>query len=420
HGWSFDGDGLCRRIPQAATPCPAERQARHLAATSLPVREAVGLLWLWPDPASAALAEATPLPLSPFVDAAEGFRWSSFVRELPYDWRTLIENVADPAHVPFAHHGIQGDRRRAGPIPLQLREQSARRIVAEVSSRAIAMHTTIVFQPPSLLEYRFTFPGNRRMGLITYGLPVAPGRCRLVAQFSRDWSSPWWQWRPRWWDHLFNRNEVLDGDLLMLVEQERELARRGSDGHRADWRQAYRLPTSSDRLVIAFQHWLERHGGPDWEALLAGGAAEASGRQAIVSRQGSAAEPGPSAGSAASGVAEGAAGIGSGQRQSAFRASSIAAAPPASSRQLLDRHQQHTQHCASCRQALAWTRRLQGIGLLLFVLSLAAAALLPDAARLPLGLPLLLLGLVGLAAAAGLRFGLEPWFRYRPYDHTRR
>ncbi|MEB3331526.1 MAG: Rieske 2Fe-2S domain-containing protein, partial [Synechococcaceae cyanobacterium] len=42
HGWSFDGDGLCRRIPQAATPCPAERQARHLAATSLPVREAVG------------------------------------------------------------------------------------------------------------------------------------------------------------------------------------------------------------------------------------------------------------------------------------------------------------------------------------------------------------------------------------------
>lgn len=26
------------------------------------------------------------------------------------DWQTLIENAADPSHVPFCHHGVQGDR----------------------------------------------------------------------------------------------------------------------------------------------------------------------------------------------------------------------------------------------------------------------------------------------------------------------
>jgi hypothetical protein len=49
-------------------------------------------------------------------------------------------------------------------------------------------------------------------------------------------------------------------------------------------------------------------------------------------------------------------------------------------------------------------------------LGLAVAVLLPEAWRLPL----VLLALVGGAGAAALRWGLEPWFRYRPYRHARR
>lgn len=33
-----------------------------------------------------------------------------FFRDLPYDFSTLLENVADPSHVPFSHHGVQGNR----------------------------------------------------------------------------------------------------------------------------------------------------------------------------------------------------------------------------------------------------------------------------------------------------------------------
>ena len=32
------------------------------------------------------------------------------MRELPYGFEVLIENVLDPAHVPFAHHGSIGNR----------------------------------------------------------------------------------------------------------------------------------------------------------------------------------------------------------------------------------------------------------------------------------------------------------------------
>ena len=33
-----------------------------------------------------------------------------FTRELPYSFDYLVENFMDPAHIPFAHHGLQGVR----------------------------------------------------------------------------------------------------------------------------------------------------------------------------------------------------------------------------------------------------------------------------------------------------------------------
>jgi phenylpropionate dioxygenase-like ring-hydroxylating dioxygenase large terminal subunit len=369
HGWEFDGEGLCRRIPQAAPAEPDGDRARHLCATRLPAREAQGLLWLWPDPATADRAAATELPLAERVEASAGYVWSSVLRDLAYDWQTLVENVADPAHVPFAHHGVQGDRSRAFPLPMEMKREERERLEVHVPSPAMAVRIT--FTPPCLLAYDFDLPGGRRMGLVSYCLPVAPGRSRIIAQFPRNFAR--WQKRlvPRWWDHISNRNEVLDGDAVMLHRQEQELERRRDLGEGAGWRQAYRLPTAADRLVIAFRRWIDRHGGPDWERLVGAAAASA---------------PLPSLGS----------------------------------EQLLDRYHQHTLHCRSCRRALAVTRALQATAVVLAVLSVATAALLSDALRGPVGVPLVAVGLAGLVSAAALRWGLEPRFRYRAYDHTRR
>jgi phenylpropionate dioxygenase-like ring-hydroxylating dioxygenase large terminal subunit len=377
HGWRFDAEGLCRRIPQASPAEPDPKQAKHLCATALPCRQEQDLLWIWPDPASADQAAATPLPLSAWVDAAAGFTWSSVVRDLPYDWQTLVENVADPAHVPFAHHGVQGRRERAMPLPIRMLSEAAERLEAQVEGKGFIEDTRITFTPPCLLEYRFSLAGGRRMGLISYCLPLGPGRSRIVAQFPRDFGRRGGLGsKPRWWDHITNRNEVLDGDAVMLHEQERELERRRVRGEAAGWRQAYRLPTSADRLVIAFRHWLDRHGPPDWEQLIGPGAAA-----------------------------------------SAFPAPGSDAL---SAERLLDRYHQHTVHCASCRRALRRVEALQVGGVVVAAVAVAVAALLPDARRLPVGGPLLLLALAALAGAAVLRFGLEPRFRFRPYDHTRR
>lgn len=374
HGWQFDADGLCRRIPQAEPPEPSKEQALHLCATALPCRQEQGLLWLWPDPDSAEQAAASPLPLSAWNKPDADVNWSSVVRDLPYDWRTLVENVADPAHVAFAHHGVQGKRENAGPLSFEMLREDAEGFEATAGNRAFSIGTRITFQPPCRLEYAFSFPGERRMGLISYCLPVGPGRSRIVAQFPRDFALRVQKLIPRWWDHISNRNEVLDGDALMLHQQERELERRQVLDSGASWKTAYRLPASADRLVIAFRRWVDRHGAPTWDTLFPG--------SGPVSH-------------------------------------SLSGAAP-SGDHLLDRYHQHTIHCASCRGALKAIQRLQWSGGVVFVVGLAAAALVSDSQRPTLGLALVLLALTGLAGAAALRFGLEPRFRYRPYDHTKR
>jgi phenylpropionate dioxygenase-like ring-hydroxylating dioxygenase large terminal subunit len=43
-----------------------------------------------------------------------------FVRDLPYSFDFLVENFFCPAHIPFAHHGLQGVRDDGSPIPMEI------------------------------------------------------------------------------------------------------------------------------------------------------------------------------------------------------------------------------------------------------------------------------------------------------------
>lgn len=65
HGWRFQADGSCSSIPQAldpkaaATACASSRGC----ATAFPTKAAGGLLWVWPDTAPTAGAEADGEPV---------------------------------------------------------------------------------------------------------------------------------------------------------------------------------------------------------------------------------------------------------------------------------------------------------------------------------------------------------------------
>ncbi|MBD2777753.1 Rieske 2Fe-2S domain-containing protein [Iningainema tapete] len=367
HGWQFDRQGICTHIPQAENPELVSNNQKNLCAVALPVRQQQDLLWVWPDAKSSQQALDTPLPLSPQVDASKGFVWSSFVRDLEYDWQTLVENVADPSHVPFSHHGVQGDRKQARPIALKI-VQSTPNLIEVITEEGL--QRTITFEPPCRLEYAIGLGNDgKQLGLVTYCIPVSPGKSRIVAHFTRNFAKTLHYLTPRWWDHLSERNLVLDGDMVLLMQQEYFLQQRKST---TSWKTAYQLPTSADRLVIEFRNWFDRycHGQLPWSEV----GIDVSPTWNINS-----------------------------DRQ-----------------QILDRYKQHTQHCRSCREALLVVQRLQAVLLIYFAITVCAVALLDDRLKLTLGLPLIVTALLALGAYAWLRFWLSPRFYFVDYIHAHR
>lgn len=364
HGWQFDHQGVCNHIPQAENPDVTSKNQANFCAVAFPCRQENDLLWVWADPQSIEQANQTPLPLSPQIDASQGFVWSSMVRDLEYDWQTLIENVADPSHVPFAHHGIQGDRKRAKPIPLTIGKSTVDLIEATTD---VPFKTTIIFEPPCRLEYVLSFSKEKQVGLITYCIPISPGKSRIVAQFSRNFAQNL-RFIPRWWDHIQNRNLILEGDMILLHQQEHFLQQKQKT---ESWKTAYQLPTSADRLVIEFRQWFDKYcdGKLPWQEV---GVSDRE-TQIINDRK-----------------------------------------------IILDRYHQHTQHCSSCRNALKNGQRLQVLLLTYFILTVSGVALLPDPLRVKLGLPLIILALLGLGTAAWLRLWFQPRFYFVDYIHADR
>ena len=365
HGWQFNPNGDCTRIPQADNPDLIAKQSRNFCATVYPSRQSNDLLWVWMDADTPEIAAQTALPLSAKIDASKGYVWSSMVRDLEYDWQTLVENVADPSHVPFAHHGIQGNRDRAMPIPLNIVRSTMDIIEAEVDK---AFPTKIIFEPPCHLEYDIILPGgDKQIGLVTYCLPVSPGKSRIVAQFPRNFAQKLHSLIPRWWDHIQNRNAVLDGDMVLLNQQENFLQNN-------NWKTAYKMPTSADSLVIEFRNWFDRYCDSKlpWN-------------------------------------------------ENSVNSISTSAFTTETSREvLLDRYHQHTQHCSSCRKTLKTIQLMQWLLLAYFVVIISTVAVLPDSLRISWGLYLTFSAILGLGIAAVLRFWLMPKFYFVDYVHSER
>lgn len=277
----------------------------------------------------------------------------------------MWQNIVDPSHIPFAHHGLQGKRTDAIAINMSAPDSLGKAGLSfEFGDRTMGMRRSSVgeFRAPFVVAYNGSFEGSPRMfNLTVICLPTAPGWSRTIifggikpearvahakklgpkpkkSLFAKIFSL-----LPTWAIHL-GSNRFLDSDLAFLHFQEQTLRQRGAPKPES----AYFMPAPSDRVIVALRRWLEQYAH-------------------VLS-------PLP---------------------------------PPIQTRAVLfDRWTQHTAHCRHCQAAVAgiarWRKRLN-VGL---VLCLAAAS--HWAARL-LGVACLGgLGLLGL---------VEQQFRVSDYKH---
>eukprot|EP00887_Chlorella_sp_A99_P005079 scaffold241.g5079.t1 len=246
HGWRFRGeDGSCVAIPQAsgaqavwmASSTEAEASAcanRRSCAITRPIRECMSLLFVWGESGLGAAAEAAAAQ-PPLLGEWEGqqaagvrikTRIKPYHRDLPYDYKMLIEHVIDPAHVPFSHHGVQGNRDKVkhGMSDMRRLESESQPFLAGPAGT----HDQVQFLLPSTVAYKKTKPDDTWQCFITFATPTTPGRCRIVAQTVNTYVKDPLPLAiaslfPRWYDHVMTRHKVLDGDSVVLHLQEHKL-----------------------------------------------------------------------------------------------------------------------------------------------------------------------------------------------------
>lgn len=273
HGWEFTGDGSCVRIPQLATQDNDVIKSPRACATSFPVRVEQGLLWVFPTPNAEKSVRSEPALIPELDDPSIVDSTNFFVRDLPYSWEVLVENLCDPSHVNFAHHSfMRGADRKTGrdmDMGLNMVEESSAGFSAKKNPYpAKEGKYDIKFQPPCLLYYTLVDEDAKSyLGLGTYCVPVAPGRSRLLSRFPfRLGVAPAMfmiRNTPRWITHL-SQNIVMDSDAVFLSTQDETLEQHlNKDKEQPP---PYYMPASCDTMVVAYRKWLIQHGqgGPKW------------------------------------------------------------------------------------------------------------------------------------------------------------
>ncbi|XP_015958185.1 protochlorophyllide-dependent translocon component 52, chloroplastic [Arachis duranensis] len=295
HGWCFNGSGDCKLIPQAPPDAPPFHTFKKACVAAYPSTVQNGMLWFWPnsDPQYKDILERKKPPYIPEIDDPS---YTSLMgnRDIPYGYEVLIENLMDPAHVPYAHYGIMRtqkpkekvDREGGRPLELAIEKLDVNGFLAEQGwSKSKFMPPCVFYayshdQPAPSGENQKSSK-QKKFSLIFVCIPVSPGKSRLIWCFPRNFGLWMDKIVPRWFFHI-GQNLILDSDLYLLHVEEYKLMEVGS----ANWAKACFVPTKSDALVVGFRKWLNKYAGGqvDWRGKYSGVLAPTPPREQLFDR----------------------------------------------------------------------------------------------------------------------------------------
>jgi chlorophyllide a oxygenase len=185
------------------------------------------MIWVWPGPIE--LADDNDIPdVRPGrgVDATPGYPEQPSIEkafDLDCDHSLMIENLLDPAHLPFTHVGTISKRSEMRPIRADTTITETEAILTVFSTLKkggevkdkVASH----FFPPCHVQVNRGIGMHQRMHCV----PLRPGHMRLLYYFGRNFI-PWIDRMPIVYDYfdrlvdkiVFQDYELLHGQTLRL------------------------------------------------------------------------------------------------------------------------------------------------------------------------------------------------------------
>jgi len=179
HGFRFDADGRCTRVPCEGREA---RVPRALALSPLPVTEAHGLIWLWWGDAARA---SGPVPFFEELDPDLGATAeASYV--LPYHYTRMVETNLDVHHTPFVHGSvIPGVGTRVADFEASL---DGDRIRTRGELRKEGAASGMPFRDEFLMPCLNLIELTARLRLAVSATPVDEGHTWLWFRYYQDYS----------------------------------------------------------------------------------------------------------------------------------------------------------------------------------------------------------------------------------------
>ncbi|MBA0644962.1 hypothetical protein Goklo_013127 [Gossypium klotzschianum] len=296
HGWCFNGNGDCKLIPQAPLDGPPVHTFKEACVTVYPSTVQHDIVWVWPnaDPQYKDIIMKKKPPYIPVLDDPS-FSGPMGNREFPFGYEVLLENLMDPAHLPYAHYGlifnltpkVKVDREGGSPLGMEVEKLDNNGFNGKQDwgcSYFIApciYHAFIDVDQRNGSAISETKKSNRRLCLVFMCIPVSPGKSRFIWSFPKNFGVWIDKIVPRWMFHI-GQNLILDSDLYLLHVQEHKIM----ELEATNWQEACFVPTKSDAFVVGFRRWLNKYGGGtvDWKGKFSGALPPSPLREQLMDR----------------------------------------------------------------------------------------------------------------------------------------
>ncbi|KDO67385.1 hypothetical protein CISIN_1g037348mg, partial [Citrus sinensis] len=260
HGWQFEGEGKCVKIPQLPADAKIPRSA---CVRTYEVKESQGVVWVW----MSQKTPPNPDKLPWFENFARpGFQDVSTIHELPYDHSILLENLMDPAHIPISHDRTDYSAKRedAQPLGFEVTERTDRGFAGQWGrEKDGSMPNFLRFEAPCVLQNNRESVDNKTgekhysTGLFLCR-PTGQGKSMLIVRFGTTGTSPWIKLFPDWYFHQ-SASKVFEQDMGFLSSQNEVLLK-----EKVPTKELYFNLRSIDTWVAEYRKWMDKagHGMP--------------------------------------------------------------------------------------------------------------------------------------------------------------
>lgn len=244
HGWEFNQKGCLTCIPQAKNTTILKN--KNILKT-YPTIIHSNILWAY-------LGNETIQKYPEEIYNLSNYD-GTYVREVPYDINILLENLFDPAHIPFAHHKLQSTRDQA--VPIDIIKNIDNENCLSISFYSKNSNGTMCFSTPHYYLLTNT-SSNLLNNLHIFCIPVRKGTTRILLHYDFNENLPIskiFLKLPIWLRHILT-NRFFDSDTMILFKQQENLKFKNSFNIPL---KKYKLPTSSDKAIKIYNSWIKKN-----------------------------------------------------------------------------------------------------------------------------------------------------------------